>query len=121
MLRALRRYLILGLAGLLCTAVLTTAGAKEPPTPRDALELVRAHAEAMLRCGTDHYEAVHTHFFTQMIDLRTMAAPTQRTAADWAAEARQWNEDTDYGYWGKCVKPLPVGRPTAGASPTVHA
>jgi len=71
------------------------------PAAREALALVQAHADAMLRYGTDHYGPRKTHFFTQMIDLRSLEAPTQRTLADWAVETKNWKEDTNYDYWGK--------------------
>jgi outer membrane protein assembly factor BamB len=89
--------------GLAVAAAQLSAGAPapQPPTAQQALALAHAHADAMLRYGTDHYGRVHTHFFTQMIDLRTLQAPAQRTLADWAAEAKSWKEDTDYGAWGK--------------------
>ena len=81
-------------------AVATTVSAASP-TPDDALALVRAHADAMLRYGTDHYGPAHTHFFPQMLDLRTLEAPVQRTPADWAQETKHWKEDTAYAAWGK--------------------
>ncbi|UCH35469.1 MAG: VCBS repeat-containing protein [Armatimonadota bacterium] len=98
-----RRFPIIAAVAVLIFAVVQAAlpALADQGAARDALDLVRAHADAMLRYGTDHYGPVQTHFFTQMIDLRTLQAPTQRTSADWAAEARQWNEDTDYSAWGK--------------------
>jgi len=70
-------------------------------TPQEALALARGHADAMLRYGTDRYGPRHTHFFTQMVDLRTLVAPAQRTPRDWAVEGQTWKEDRKYDAWGK--------------------
>jgi hypothetical protein len=61
----------------------------------------RKFAEALLAHGRDHYGTVHTPMFVQMIDLRTLEIPKQRTPADWRAEMAWWKEDTNYMMWGK--------------------
>jgi len=90
---------------LLAAALVTAASLARPagaqPTGAEALALVRAHADAMLHYGRDHYGPRQTAFFTQMVDLRTLAAPTQRTYRDWALEAKHWKEDQAYNAWGK--------------------
>ncbi len=61
----------------------------------------RKFAEALLAHGRDHYGTIHTPMFVQMIDLRTLEIPKQRTPADWRAEMAGWKEDTNYMMWGK--------------------
>jgi outer membrane protein assembly factor BamB len=59
------------------------------------------YAEALLRYGRDHYGPVHSPMFAQIIDLRTLEVPKQRTAAEWLAEMSHWKEDKNYQMWGK--------------------
>lgn len=59
------------------------------------------YADALLKYGRDHYGRVETPLFVQMIDLRTLEIPRQRTAAEWRAEMSGWKEDPNYVMWGK--------------------
>ncbi len=59
------------------------------------------YAAALLAHGRDYYGPVHTPLFVQMIDLRTLEIPKQRTAAEWRAEMAGWKEDRNYLMWGK--------------------
>jgi outer membrane protein assembly factor BamB len=65
------------------------------------VEAAKKYAEVLLAHGRDHYGPVHTPMFVQMIDLRTLAIPHQRTAAEWRAEMAGWKEDRNYLMWGK--------------------
>lgn len=92
---------VLGGGVFLLIVGLLLASRASAATPQEALALVRGHADGMLRYGTDHYGPRKTAFFTQMIDLRTLAAPAQQNYADWGEETKKWAEDQNYSHWGK--------------------
>ena len=64
-------------------------------------EAAKKYAAVLLANGRDHYGPIHTPLFVQMIDLRTLEIPKQRTAAEWRAEMAGWKEDRNYQMWGK--------------------
>jgi outer membrane protein assembly factor BamB len=79
------------------------AQAANAPAPASSpyAEAAKKYAEALLEHGRDHYGPAHTPLFVQMIDLRTLEVPRQRTAAEWRAEMAGWKEDSNYLMWGK--------------------
>jgi len=88
----------------LCIAIAFFSVAVSPVTARSADNsysgAARAYAEALLAHGRDHY-GVCTPLFCQMLDLRTLEIPKQRSAAEWRQEMASWREDTNYMLWGK--------------------
>ncbi len=67
----------------------------------DFLSIARNYAEAILQHATDRYGPEHTAMWAQIIDLRTLRIPEQQTAAEWNQEMASWEEDKNYGMWGK--------------------
>ena len=84
---------------ILCGFAFGSLHAAEPANPYRAA--AQKYANALLAHGRDHYGPVHTPLFVQMIDLRTLEIPKQRTAAEWRAEMSHWKEDKNYTMWGK--------------------
>lgn len=67
----------------------------------DFLACAQQFADALLLYGRDRYGPVHTPLFCHLIDLDTLAKPTQHTAAEWRALMADWEEDRGYLLWGK--------------------
>jgi outer membrane protein assembly factor BamB len=84
---------------LLCGFAISNLDAAESTNRYRAA--AQKYADALLAYGRDHYGPIQTPLFVQIIDLRTLEIPKQRTAAEWRAEMSHWKEDSNYLMWGK--------------------
>ena len=86
----------LALVGMLAGNPLPAPGSDNPFTAA-----ARNYATALLTHDLDHYGPVSTPAFCQMLDLRTLTIPKQRSASEWRTEMASWREDAHYMIWGK--------------------
>ncbi len=89
-----------GLALVLLALLLASPAFPYELQPDDYLQLVRRQADTLIDKCRDNVGPRHTAFVPQMIDLRTVAMPAQRTPDEWAAEMATWG-GANYRDWDK--------------------